>query len=137
MTNKNTFIAERAGILAASALLALLTLVVCMSSTSAQPNAVQGPAVAVVPPAVINQDSYDYFPAYETYYNRTSHEFVFRDGPAWVRRPEPRGITPEAMLAAPSVRMDFHDSPELHHDRVVKSYPKNWAPPAPRPEEKK
>jgi hypothetical protein len=91
----------------------------------------------VIQPAVIVQDDYDYYPAYETYYNRTRHEFVYRDGANWVRRPQPNRVTPEAMMAAPSVRMDFHDSPELHHDSVTKSYPKNWAPPAPKSDEKK
>jgi hypothetical protein len=34
------------------------------------------------------------------------------------------------LLASPSVKMDFHDSPAQHHAAVVKQYPKNWSPPA-------
>jgi hypothetical protein len=34
------------------------------------------------------------------------------------------------LLASPSVRMDFHDSPAQHHATVVKQYPKNWKPSA-------
>jgi hypothetical protein len=29
-------------------------------------------------------------------------------------------------FAAPSVRLDFRDSPEQHHATVVRSYPKTW-----------
>jgi hypothetical protein len=34
------------------------------------------------------------------------------------------------LLASPSVKMDFHDSPAQHHAAVVKQYPKNWKPSA-------
>jgi hypothetical protein len=78
---------------------------------------------------VVIQDDYDYYPAYETYYSRNRHEFVYREGNTWVRRPEPRGVAVSVLLAAPSVRLDFHDAPEQHHNSVVRSYPKNWAPP--------
>jgi len=78
---------------------------------------------------IVITDDYDYYPGYETYYSRNRHEYVYRDGNAWVRRPEPRGIAVNALLALPSVRLAFHDSPELHHNSVVRSYPKNWAPP--------
>jgi hypothetical protein len=33
------------------------------------------------------------------------------------------------LLASPSVRMDFHDSPAQHHATVVKQYPKKWSSP--------
>jgi len=78
----------------------------------------------------VYQDDYDYYPAYETYYSRRRHEYVYRDGNAWVRRPAPAGVTTEVLVASPSVRVDFHDSPERHHDNVVKSYPKTWKAPA-------
>jgi len=137
MTNKNFFIAGPAGFAAGSALLTALTLAVCMPSASAQPIGSPGSQVVLIQPAAMNQDDYDYFPAYETYYNRTRREFVYRDGAQWVRRPEPRDANRDALLAGPSVRMDFHDSPEHHHDGVVKTYPKGWAPPAPKSDEKK
>ena len=75
------------------------------------------------------QDDYDYYPSYETYYNRTRHEYVYHDGNAWVRRSTPRDVTAEVFMAAPSARMDFHDAPEQHHSNVVKSYPRNWVKP--------
>ncbi|MFT3867766.1 MAG: hypothetical protein QM715_04620 [Nibricoccus sp.] len=95
------------------------------------------------------QDDYDYFPEYETYYSYRRREFVYLDGGVWVRRPAPPHGTPvNVILAAPSVRLDFHDAPERHHNTVVRSYPRTWrgpdkdhpvnqersAPPTPPPE---
>jgi len=75
---------------------------------------------------VVFEDDYDYYPRYETYYSRSRREYVYRDGNQWVRRPQPRGVTIRALQSAPSVRMEFRDSPERHHGDVVRSYPKNW-----------
>lgn len=86
-----------------------------------------GPAVQVQA-GVTFEDDYDYYPGYETYYSRSRREFVYRDGNAWVRRPEPRGISVGVLLAAPAVRMTFRDAPEKHHETVVRTYPKNWTP---------
>ena len=74
------------------------------------------------------QDDYDYYPGYETYYSRNRHEYIYRDGDRWVRRSEPRGVTVTALFSAPAVRLDFHDSPEQHHNTVVQAYPRNWTP---------
>jgi hypothetical protein len=76
--------------------------------------------------SVVIMDDYDYYPAYETYYSRNRHEYVYLDGGSWVRRSQPRGISIDLFLAAPSVRLDFRDSPEKHHATVVRSYPKTW-----------
>lgn len=76
--------------------------------------------------SVVIMDDYDYYPAYETYYSRNRHEYVYRDGGTWVRRSQPQGISIDLFLAAPSVRLDFRDSPEQHHATVVRSYPRNW-----------
>lgn len=75
---------------------------------------------------VVYEDDYDYYPGYEVYYSRTRHEYVYRDGTQWVRRPQPRGVQLDVLLAAPSVRVDFRDSPERHHDSVIRTYPRNW-----------
>lgn len=76
--------------------------------------------------SVVIMDDYDYYPAYETYYSRNRREYVYRDGGTWVRRPQPQGVSIELFFAAPSVRVDFRDSPEQHHATVVRSYPRNW-----------
>lgn len=75
---------------------------------------------------VVYEDDYDYYPGYEIYYSRNRHEYVYRDGGTWVRRPQPAGVSIDILLAAPAVRVDFRDSPEQHHAAVVRSYPKNW-----------
>jgi hypothetical protein len=82
------------------------------------------------------QDDYVYYPGYETYYSQNRAEFVYRDGDAWVRRPQPRGVVASVLFASPSVRMDFHDSPEQHDRTVVQSYPRNWAPPGYRQDDR-
>jgi|SRR5664279_2802327 hypothetical protein len=92
--------------------------------------AVRGEATVVI------QDDYDYYPAYETYYSRNRHEYVYREGNSWVRRPQPRGVAVNVLLAAPAVRVNFRDSPEKHHADVVRSYPKNWTQPGKKPDNK-
>lgn len=83
-----------------------------------------------VAPAVVVTDDYLYYPGYEIYYSDTRHDYIYREGNAWVRRPAPRGVTVNVLRAAPSVRVDFHDSPANHHAVVAREYPRNWAPPA-------
>ena len=78
------------------------------------------------PVIVATHDDYDYYPGYETYYNRERREYVYREGNTWVHRSEPKNVRREVLVAAPVVRMDFHDTPEQHHAAVVKQYPKNW-----------
>ena len=119
------FKADKAGILLGAMLLATLT--GCVGY-------VEGPraGVYVEPPvvetAVVIQDDYVYYPAYEVYYSSSRRQYAYREGNAWVARPAPRGVSVDVLRASPSVRMDFHDSPAEHHAAVVKQYPKNWAP---------
>lgn len=88
---------------------------------------VQGSSAGIqVQGAVVFEDDYDYYPRYETYYSRSRQEYVYREGNQWVRRPQPRGVSTRALQSAPSVRMEFRDSPERHHSDVVRGYPKNW-----------
>ena len=49
-------------------------------------------------------------------------------GDAWVTRDPSRRsvISADVLLASPSVKMDFHDSPDHHHADVVRKYPKNY-----------
>ena len=85
---------------------------------------------------VVVQDDYVYYPGYEVYYSSSRHQYAYREGNAWVARPAPRGVSINVLLASPSVRMDFHDSPAQHHATVVKQYPKNWSPPGASPDRK-
>jgi len=78
---------------------------------------------------VVYQDDYDYYPYYEVYYSRNHREYLYRDGDTWVRRRVPHHVSPEVLIATPSVRGDFHDAPEYHHQEVVRHYPRNWRRP--------
>jgi hypothetical protein len=44
----------------------------------------------------------------------------------WVTAPAPEGVSIDVLLASPSVRMDFHDTPEHHHAEIIKKYPRDW-----------
>jgi hypothetical protein len=80
----------------------------------------------VVAPAVVIQDDYVYYPNYGVYYNSSRHQYAYLEGGAWVSAPAPSGVSVDVLLASPSVRMDFHDSPEKHHAEMVQKYPRNW-----------
>ena len=100
---------------------------------------VNGPraGVYVEPPMVAvgfaAQDDYVYYPTYECYYSVSRHQYAYHEGNAWVSRPAPRGVAVNLLLASPSVRMNFHDSPARHHAAVARQYPKNWKPAAEKP----
>lgn len=102
----------------------------CVSEPPSQYSASRGRAPVQVQAVVGFQDDYDYYPAYETYYSRNRREYVYRDGGQWVRRSEPRGVSVNVLLAAPSVRMAFRDSPEQHNASVVQTYPRTWTRPS-------
>jgi len=95
---------------------------------------VEGPrARAVVDQPVVGvtvgvPDEYIYYPGYDVYYNSSRREYAYMDGGRWVNRPQPYGISENVLLASPSVRMNFHDSPANHHAAVRQSYPRNWKP---------
>ncbi len=98
---------------------------------------VDGPRQGVVymhPPAVqvdaslVVQDDYVYYPGYQVYYSSSRHQYAYLEGDAWVSRPVLRGVSVDVLLASPSVRMNFHDSPANHHAAIARQYPKHWAP---------
>jgi hypothetical protein len=82
------------------------------------------PPVVVAVPAVVAQDNYVYYPNYGVYYNTTRRQWAYLDGGAWVSRPAPMGVSAEVLLASPSVKMKFHDSPAKHHAAMAKQFPK-------------
>ena len=97
------------------------------------------PTVYVAPPVettAVVQDDYVYYPQYQVYYSGSRHQYAYIEGGAWVSRPAPRGVPVNVLIASPSVRMNFHDSPEHHHAEVVRQYPKNWRPSGPNPGQK-
>ncbi len=126
---KNIIRGGRVGFVLAAA--ALMTLTGCVAY-------VDGPRgeIDAGPPVFVAQDDYVYYPSYGVYYSSSRRQYANLEGGAWVARPAPRGVTVDVLLASPSVRMDFHDSPANHHAAIVKQYPKNWAPPRPEPGQK-
>jgi hypothetical protein len=134
MTKRYLRSADKTALMIGAALLAAFT--GCLVDGPNQRGGYRGGSEARVQATVVIQDDYDYYPAYETYYSRSRHEYVYREGNSWVRRPKPRGVAANVLLAAPAVRMSFRDSPEQHHNDVVRSYPKNWTPPGKKPDNK-
>lgn len=124
MKRKPSLLAISTGLLAGAVL--FVTLTGCYSEGPGRRTGYQDRATVHGQVVVVFEDDYDYYPGYEVYYSRNRHEYVYRDGSQWVRRPEPSGVSLNILLAAPSVRVDFRDSPERHHDTVVRSYPRNW-----------
>jgi hypothetical protein len=90
------------------------------------PVVVVAPPVVVVAPPVVVEDDYVYYPGYGVYYNSSRHLYAYMDGGVWVSRPAPIGVSVDVLLASPSVRMDFHDSPEKHHAMMLQKYPRDW-----------
>ena len=89
-----------------------------------------GPVMAPPPMVAVEvADDYVYYPGYQVYYSSNRRLFLYQEGRAWVSRPAPPRVSAEILFAAPSVRLDFHDSPARHHATVVRQYPKHWAPP--------
>jgi hypothetical protein len=87
------------------------------------------PPPGYVNAGVVVQDDYVYYPGYQVYYSSNRRQYIYRDGRSWVTRAAPPRVSVDILLASPSVRLDFHDSPSIHHASVVRQYPKHWAPP--------
>ena len=123
MNNKKLFFkADKAGFVLGAVL--LVTLTGCVAY-------VDGPRAGIQaePYVFVAQDDYIYYPGYDVYYSSHRRQYAYLEGGAWVSRPAPPGVSVNVLLASPSVRMDFHDSPAYHHAAVVQKYPRNWAPP--------
>ncbi len=80
-------------------------------------------------PHVLVQDDYVYYPGYQIYFSSSRNRYIYLEGRSWVSRPAPPRVSVDVLFASPSVRLDFHDAPEIHHSRVVRQYPKHWKPP--------
>ena len=146
MTTKFSRTPDWVGLTASALLLAALALAGCtrqdasQPTVAAQPPAVQAsapdPVMVQGPAEVVADDDYVYYPQYEVYYSARRHQYGYRDGNAWAWRPTPAHIGVNVLLGSPSVHMDFHDSPERHHEAIARSYPKNWKPPGDRDDRK-
>ena len=77
------------------------------------------------------QDDYVYYPDYQVYYVSNRRQYVYLQDRSWVSRSVPPRVPADALFASRSVRLDFHDSPSVHHASVVRQYPKHWVTPGP------
>lgn len=75
------------------------------------------------------RDDYYYYPGYQVYYSSSRHQYIYQEGSVWVTRPAPPRVSIDVLYASPSVRLDFHDAPSIHHSRVIRDYPQHWTPP--------
>jgi hypothetical protein len=116
---------DKAGFVLCAALLGTLTGCVGYVDAPRQGSVYVSPPVETT---VVVQDDYVYYPHYQVYYSSSRHQYAYLEGGAWVSRPEPRGVSVDVLLASPSVRMNFHDSPANHHTEIVRQYPRNWSP---------
>ncbi|MEI6391493.1 MAG: hypothetical protein WCT12_10350 [Verrucomicrobiota bacterium] len=130
MNELRTSAARNLGLVFGIALLGALT--GCVGYVGGpQPRAgvyVEPPSVYVESGVVVQPD-YVYYPGYQVYYSSNTRQYVYQDGRSWVSRSAPPRVSATVLFASPSVRLEFHDSPAIHHAKVVRQYPKNWAPP--------
>jgi len=137
MINNILRIAGRTGLVSGAAFVAALTgcnksqpeVQYAAAPAAAAPAAVAPTTTVQVQPTVVLQNDYVYYPAYEVYYSSSRRDYRYRDGNAWVERAAPPGVSIDVLFASPSVRLDFHDAPERHHEEIRRTYPRNWAPP--------
>jgi hypothetical protein len=127
MKNKKLFFkTNQIGFVLGAALLTMLTGSVGYADGLRVGIIVAPPVVVVAPPVVVVQDDYVYYPNYGIYYNSHRHQYAYLENGAWVLQPTPQGVSVGVLMASPSVRMDFHDSPARHHAEMLRKYPRNW-----------
>jgi hypothetical protein len=132
MINKKLlFKPDKAGFILGAVLLATLTGCVGYVDGPRAGVYVAPPVVEVAAPA-----DYIYYPGYDVYFNSNLHQFAYMDGGVWVSRPNFPGVSVDVLLASPSVRMDFHDSPANHSAAMAQAYPRNWTPSGAHPAQK-
>ena len=121
--------ADKTGFLLCSALLATLTGCVGYVDGPHHARVYGQPPSVYVQSSVVVQDDYVYYPGYQVYYSGRTRQYVYLDGSAWVSQPAPPRVSVDVLFASPSVSVDFHDAPAVHHAAIVQTYPRDWAPP--------
>ena len=129
MSKITHLVVRRLGFAIGTALLGAQTGCIGYVDGPPQARAYAPPPPVYVESAVVAQDNYVYYPGYQVYYSGNTRQYVYLEGRSWVSRPAPPRVSADVLFASPSVRLDFHDSPAIHHTAVVRQYPKNWAPP--------
>ena len=128
MNTTRRLVTSRIGSVLCTALLGVVTGCVGHVDRPHQARAYAPPPPVYVETRVVVQDNYVYYPGYQVYYSSNTRQYVYQDGRSWVSRPAPPRVSANVLFASPSVRLDFHDSPAIHHPSVVRQYPKHWTP---------
>jgi len=112
-----------------AALLGVLTGCVGYVDGPRHSRAYASPSPVYVQTPVVVQENYVYYPSHQVYYSGRTRQYVYLEGSAWVTRSAPPRVSVDVLFASPSVTVDFHDAPAVHHATVVQTYPKTWTPP--------
>jgi hypothetical protein len=129
MNKTKRLVAHRLGFVIGTVLLGALTGCIGYVDGPPQARAYSPPPPVYLDSGIVVQDNYVYYPGYQVYYSGNTRQYVYLEGRSWVSRPAPPHVSVDVLFASPSVRLDFHDSPSIHHAAVVRQYPKHWAPP--------
>jgi len=128
MNSTKRLAAGKIGFVLGAALLGALTGCVGYVDGPSQARVYASPSPVYVESGVVVRPEYVYYPGYQVYYSGNTRQYVYLEGRSWVSRPAPPRVSADVLFASPSVRLDFHDSPSIHHAAVVRQYPKHWAP---------
>ena len=119
---------SKIGFIPGIALLSAFTGCVSYENQPRHARAYAPPPTIYVESEPVMQDDFVYYPGYQVYYSSNRRQYIYLEGRSWVRRPSPPHVSVEVLFASPSVRLDFHDSPAIHHTAVVREYPRHWTP---------
>ena len=112
--------AGRIGSVLCAAVLGALTGCAGHPDRPPQPRAYAPPPPVYVERTVVVRENYVYYPGYQVYYSGNTRQYVYLEGRSWVSRPAPPHVSADVLFASPSVRLDFHDAPAMHHATVVR-----------------
>jgi hypothetical protein len=129
MNKTRRLVIDKIGFVLSTALLGALTGCIGYVEGPPQARVYEQPPPVYVGSGPVVQDDYVYYPGYQVYYSSHRRQYVYLEGNAWVSRPAPPRVSVDVLFASPSVRLDFHDAPAIHHARVVQQYPQHWMPP--------
>ena len=101
MKNNPNFRYARIGGLAVGSALLLTALAAYGEEASVVVHLTAPVAPVVELQAGVVQDDYVYYPQYEVYYSSSRHQYGYRDGNAWVWRPEPPHVGINVLLGSP------------------------------------
>ncbi len=76
------------------------------------------PRTVIVDRGPALRSDYVYYPRYETYYNRSTRQFVSVEDGRWVTGRAPRGVPANVVFASEPVWIDDYRSPQHHYSTL-------------------